>query len=220
MNRTEKLSKLKKLGKDRQSKCYPNFLNIKDILNGEYESDFVSPYTKSAGNVDSQIMVLLQDWASSEGFSKQCNEEIMKFGYNPSLRTNKNFFTLLKQTFNKNISDIFVTNIFPYIKIGNMSKNIPQQYLDQGFEEFCLPQIRIINPKLVICCGKKVFVTVAKYFSDPQRHNPKIHDNFTIDAVTYYYQRHPSPLAINKHGKIRKALSDWQVMKNSMPNNG
>jgi hypothetical protein len=46
--------------------CRPTaeYSGIGDYHDGAYECERVSPYTKTAGNVDADVMVLLQDWAS------------------------------------------------------------------------------------------------------------------------------------------------------------
>ena len=58
MNKKEELSKLAKL---RQSKVYEGYTSIADYANGAYECEYVSPYSKSAHNVDADVFVILKD---------------------------------------------------------------------------------------------------------------------------------------------------------------
>ena len=52
--------------------------------------EYVSPYTKGAGNPESSVMIVLQDWASHEGLvSRGLDPEIVKLGRDPSLLTNR-----------------------------------------------------------------------------------------------------------------------------------
>ena len=69
------------LAKLRQATQWPGYKCIGDYHAGAYECDFVSPYTKKAGNVDAEIMVMLQDWGSDEWGSGRFDEESAKEGY-------------------------------------------------------------------------------------------------------------------------------------------
>ena len=62
----DKRKALIKLARKRQRARWPGYKNLRDYHCGAYECLHVSPYTKSAGNVDSPIMVFLQDWTSDE----------------------------------------------------------------------------------------------------------------------------------------------------------
>lgn len=61
-----KPARLLALAKLRQATRWPNYTSIGDYHGGIYECDLVSPFTKAAGIVDSEIMVLLQDWSSEK----------------------------------------------------------------------------------------------------------------------------------------------------------
>ena len=58
----DKNARLLALARLRQATRWPGYKSIADYHHGVYECDFVSPYTKTAGNVDAEVMVLLQDW--------------------------------------------------------------------------------------------------------------------------------------------------------------
>ena len=66
----DKMAELKRLGSKRKNVCWGGYRPIGDYHEGAYESEYVSPYTKSANNPDAQIMVLLQDWSSDEVLSR------------------------------------------------------------------------------------------------------------------------------------------------------
>ena len=65
----DKRARLLELARERQADRWPGYAAIGDYHEGRYECDFVSPYTRSAANVDAQVMVLLQDWASDASLS-------------------------------------------------------------------------------------------------------------------------------------------------------
>lgn len=90
MDYNYKIKLLKDLGAHRKENCYPRFKNLSDFHGGLYESDFVSPYTKGAGNADAKILILLQDWTSEERIVEGLAPETVELGYSPGLRTNQN----------------------------------------------------------------------------------------------------------------------------------
>ena len=55
---------LRDLARHRQTHVPVGYKGIGEYHDGLYECDFVSPYTKSAHNLDADIVIVLQDWAS------------------------------------------------------------------------------------------------------------------------------------------------------------
>jgi uracil-DNA glycosylase len=60
----DKVARLKELALVRQRSSWPSYRCIGDYHGGVYECGFISPYTRSAGNVDADLMILFQDWSS------------------------------------------------------------------------------------------------------------------------------------------------------------
>jgi hypothetical protein len=214
MNENEtKLKLLKDLGSLRKKSCYQEYFSISDFHDGKYESEFVSPYTNSAQNANSQIVILLQDWSSEERLKGEFREESAKLGYTPKLPTNRNLKRLLFETFNRQLYEVFVTNVFPFIKKGSISSHIPQKDYNKAFSEFCYPQIEIVSPKLVICCGQQVFITVLNHFKKPINNLDPVGNHFESNGFLFYHQRHTGSNGINRNGGILKAIDDWKKMK-------
>ena len=93
MNKEKKLLKLATL---RQNTRYDGYNTIADYENGFYECEFVSPYSKSAHNVNADVFVVLQDWSSDENMHRKC-KETNRLGYTPSVYTNRKLIELLKE---------------------------------------------------------------------------------------------------------------------------
>lgn len=111
-----KEARLKNLAETRQQTAYEGYKNLGDFHNGGYECDFVSPYTKSANNVDSSVFVMLQDWASEDFLSGPFCAATQQYGRTPDRPTNKNLDRLIKEHFQLSISEIYASNLFPFIK--------------------------------------------------------------------------------------------------------
>jgi restriction system protein len=151
LKRRKKLNALKALAKKRQPSRWDGYNGLGDYHNGIYECDYVSRYTKAANNVDSKIMVVLQDWSSNDVLSREKPDpDSVKYGYGRKVATNINLKRLLKTYFGVSLSDIYATNLFPFIKMGSMSSRIPSYDLEKAAIEFARPQIEIVRPRLEV----------------------------------------------------------------------
>lgn len=208
--------KLLSLAKKRATTKPVGYKNISDYHDGIYECEFVSPYSKSAHNENSQILVMLQDWISDDVLSGPPIREAVELGRIPSLPTNRNLERLLSAHFRLNISDIYATNLFPYVKSGNMSGNIPFSTLRWAAREFAIPQIKIIQPVLVVAMGLNCFNALAVELGDVRRGSigEAIDRPIDVGASRVWCQAHTG--ALGQMGRNRllpgKTDQDWSVM--------
>ncbi len=212
-----KLQKMKALGQKRQQTRWPGYASVGDYYEGRYESDFVSPYTKSAKNLDSQIMVLLQDWSSHDSINSGFHSDVEKKGHYPGLPTNKRLIELLDGTFEVKLSEIFATNLFPFIKQGGISATIPRSVLKSAAVEFAIPQIEIVQPKLVICLGLATFQAMqeACEIERADRMDAAIKCPFDFGNTRIWCQAHTGARGQNNRGR-KLATSDWKQMKDDV----
>jgi restriction system protein len=213
----DKRSELLALAKRRQVTRWNGYGGIGDHHASAYECDFVSPYTKTAGNLDAEVMVMLQDWSSDESLKESFDEETAKLGYTQSLPTNRNLVELLNTTFGIALRDTYATNLFPFVKPGKMSERIPQAKLIDAAQEFALPQIRIVNPKLVICLGLATFNALrqACELSACRPLSVAIDNPFSIGTTRVWCQAHTGVLGQNNRnrGGIKRVPQDWLRMR-------
>jgi hypothetical protein len=102
----DKHAELVKLGLKRKNSRWPGFNCLGDYHCGAYECDFVSPYTKTAGNETADIFVLLQDWCSDKTLSGPLDEDAAALGYIPRFCTNRNLVKLLHSTFGMGLIEL------------------------------------------------------------------------------------------------------------------
>jgi uracil-DNA glycosylase len=150
-----KAARLLVLAQKRQASDWPDYKPLKEYHDGAYESDHVSPYTKSAGNVDAEVMVMLQDWSSDVRLSGPLDTDARDSGYTPSLPTNRNLADLLRKHFHLELHQVYGTNLFPFIKRGNLSASISHTDFVRAAREFAVPQIDIMKTRSLICLGMK-----------------------------------------------------------------
>jgi hypothetical protein len=201
------------LAQKRKTTSWPGYRQIGDFHDGAYECDFVSPYTKSAGNVDADIFVLLQDWSSDEAL-RDLDSDCVRYGLRRALPTNKRLVELLRSHFGVELKDIYATNLFPFIKRGGISNSIPMNDLVRAAQEFAFPQIQIVRPKLVVCLGLNTFNAIRAVYrhSPARRMDEAIASPFTFDESRVWCQAHTGARGQNNRGRERVA-EDWRRMQ-------
>lgn len=97
--------------------CQKKYGQVGDFHGGVYDTwELVSPWTKSASNLDTEFIVIGQDWYSDKAILKSKNPWLN--GYNTEAPTNKNLFSLLRETFGLEFSEMYATNLFVFVKLG------------------------------------------------------------------------------------------------------
>ncbi len=71
----QKRQKLRKLAKRRQVHRLQPHACLADFHSGIYECDYVSPWSKSACNVDAEVMIIGQDWVSWDVLERERDEK-------------------------------------------------------------------------------------------------------------------------------------------------
>lgn len=114
-------------------------------------ASWVSPYTKGANRMGGLAFVL-QDWASEEGLRK-FNPDIQLHGRTPELLTNTRLEQLLKRVFDLGLADVYITNAFPFVKVGPMSAAIPVRDVRKAARRFLWRELQLVKPTHVFALG-------------------------------------------------------------------
>jgi restriction system protein len=135
-----------------------NYRRIEEFHDRHYDQhEWVSPWTLSACNVESDLMIIGQDWASEDFLRKDPDPTIRQFGHDPALATNKNLKRLLDEAFGRRFEDTFATNAFVFAKPGGMTSRLAAADLILSVKRFTLKEIEIVQPRMVICLGIGTF---------------------------------------------------------------
>ena len=136
--------------------CYR--LGDERLNNGFWdEDDHVVPWSKTACNYNAKVMLVVRDWDAFKNLSVPLTDKhkrIKLVGRNEYLLTNKRIDKLLSEHLDLAWSDIFATDVFPFIKPGDMRGNLRWPDFVRCAREFALSQIDIVNPLVVICLGR------------------------------------------------------------------
>ncbi len=165
----EKEKQLRQLADKRKQTRIKEYRTLADYHNGKYECDYVSPWSKSAHNVDAEVMIVGHDWSSEKWMSGPFDEQSARRGYSDRFPTNQNLFDLLNRHFGLLFSDVYATNAFPFVKNGKSQGSIKPEDMQWAAREFLLPQIEIIRPVTVICLGLATFNAVRATFGATQK---------------------------------------------------
>lgn len=143
------------LAKRRAEARWPGYAQPEDY--GYDFRSFVSPYTKTAGNRNADVLLVLQDWISHDGLIKRgVDQDIQRLGHDPSIRTNKTLKRLLRRYLDLALTDVYGTNAFVFIKPGGMSAGLPFRDLTRSIRQFTKLEIEIVQPKVVLALGSAV----------------------------------------------------------------
>ena len=209
-----KSEKIEALGLLRKRTHFDGFHDLGEYHSGAYDCEYVSPYTLSAGNFDARVAFILQDWASHESLIAKLDMNVVKLGYTPSQPTNVNLIDLLRRHLNMSLDEVFVTNLFPFIKSGGDSARIPAKPLRRAASMFAIPQVRIVHPVFAVCLGLQVFNTLRSEFGLKQVKNldEGMDSSFEDGGTQYRCQAHTGTFGrINRNhrGCVER---DWRQM--------
>jgi restriction system protein len=200
-----------------------------------FNVDWVSPYSLAFGanppNLDATVMVMAQDWTSDQNMRKdstlaQLKQQYSNLWYTPGLPTNRRLDDLLRNQLRQNPAKVFFTNLFPYIKPGNMSAGIPVGLIRTMANLYAKPQVEIVQPKIVVCLGLATYNGLRHAYGMPELGSTKdaIDEKdggfFTAGETQVWCQAHPGSWGWNNRNKDnpvdangdRQVHRDWARM--------
>ena len=164
MHTAAKKSALLELARRRQTDTVDGYsckyFHFRDF---DCECDHVVPWTISACNVDADLMLIAQDWASEDFLNRltEVQRQAQRaLGQFPNLPTNKKIKHLLAEHMSLSFCETYATNAFTFVKTGKMDARIPLRDLVRSAAAYALPQIAIVRPKMVVCLGSASFNAV------------------------------------------------------------
>ena len=214
--KTEALLQLARL---RQSARLDGFACIGDFHGSIFECDHVSPWTKSGCNVDAEIMIVGQDWSSSDVLARDPPDpHIAAFGFDPKIPTNRNLDRLLERHFGLIRAECYLTNLFPFVKLGKASAKLPLRDLVASAQRYTLPEIRIVSPRLVICLGQRTFIALMRAvgLGESPKMAQAINSPFEFANAMIHCVAHTGGYGVKNRGRCQ-VEKDWQQLAASFP---
>jgi restriction system protein len=193
-----------------------DYRRIEEFHDGYYDQhDWVSPWSLPACNVDSDLMIVGQDWASEDFLQKDPDPKIRQFGHDPALATNRNLKRLLHEAFGRRFEDTFATNAFVFAKPGGMNSRLPVADLILSATRYALKEVEIVRPRMVICLGIGTFNAIRAALNLRPLKLEAI--DYTRPAVTYCGSEvhgvpHVGARGLSATGGYGRSLEIWKTL--------
>ena len=130
---------------------WPGYLQPEDF--GYDFRDWVSPYTKGAHALGG-IAIVLQDWSIEDVLRGGPDPDIQACGRTRELLTNRRLEGLVGSVLGLELIEVFVTNIFPFIKHGSISSRVPRRDAVQAATQFAKRELEIVRPIITLALGR------------------------------------------------------------------
>jgi len=198
-----------------------NLSNPSFIKNGQWDSDHIGPWSLWQGNLDTEIIVVGQDWGDIRYFEKWQGRD--QVSGNP---TNTNLQQLLetigisiKKPQDKQREIIFLSNVILCLKTGGLQAKVEKEWFENCSKNFLSPLIDIIKPKIVISLGKSVSETILNLYKVPYLKSAKFSkivesSPFLLTQETYLFPMyHCGAGSINRNRSFNLQKQDWKKLK-------
>lgn len=197
--------------------CRPELTNPSHVKEGKLDSDRLGPYSLWQGNIDSQVLVIAQDFAdittfqSGKGWPGEVN------------RTNLTLVELAAAAGldiappkrNRPDNKLFFTNAVLCLKQGNMQSMISSSCFRECGERFLRPTIELIKPKAVVSLGTRALDATLRGFGLSRSGGLisliEAGKTFSLPCgATLFPMCHPSQTVLNTRRSLEHQTSDWK----------
>ncbi|UDL87274.1 hypothetical protein LGH82_18955 [Mesorhizobium sp. PAMC28654] len=213
-----KRAALRKLAIARKNDRLPPHRCFGDFHDGAYDrQDYVVPWTISAHNYDSDVMIIGQDWNSEANLAGPFDPDQQQFGQKPDLPTNRNLRRLLLEHLGMRFEQTYATDLFVFAKPGNMDSRISRAHLAYCAETYCRPQIDIVNPLVVICLGSATYNTLRRAEGLPRLTlTEALKERFPYRNSEIFAVTHTGGRTFNAAGGFEGVRLQWERIANRL----
>ena len=203
--------------------CGEELTNPSACEGGAYDSDHIGPWTLWQGKLDSELMVVGQDWGDREYFIENRGRDLAK---NP---TNETLHELLK-SIGLNVEKptpedsgggtIFLTNAVLCLKEGGMQGKTKSAWFQNCGSEFLRRTIEIVRPRVIVTLGERAYGAVADLYGINRqvfRSAVECEDGFELQiGIRLFPVYHCGKRILNTHRKIDAQINDWKKIRKAL----
>jgi uracil-DNA glycosylase len=144
--------------------------NPAEIDKGIFDSDNIGPWSLWQGNLNTQLMIIGQDWGDTGTFRRYSGREP------DNNQTNKTIRELLASIeisvpppspSDLGANTIFLTNAILCLKEGGLGATVKGEWFNNCGPHYLKPLIEIISPKVVVSLGVPAYETICKQYNLP-----------------------------------------------------
>ncbi len=176
-SKTERYAVLVSARKRYDSQGILDLSNPAQVEGGRYDSDEVGPWTRWAGDLDADIMVVGQDWGDVAYFVAQRGLDApgnptnaalaaLLAGVSRPLPPAPTAIAPLRGEANRR-TRVFLTNALLWLKTGGLGAKVSDEWFTGDSAIFLLEQIAIVQPRVVVALGQQAHRAVLRAFDLP-----------------------------------------------------
>ena len=123
---------------------------------------------------------------------------------------------LLKRHFRLKRAQCYLTNLFALIKPGGVSAGIRMTDMVWSAQEFTIPEIRIVRPKVAICLGLRTFRALSRAagHTPPRMMADAIAAPFRLGDSMVHCVAHTGAFGTNNRSRTQ-VEEDWRKLAKS-----
>lgn len=187
------------------------------VADGRYDCDEIGPWTLWQGNLDSELVVVGQDWGDISYFEKWEGRD-QPYG-NP---TNENLQKLLKivgveirKPRDSQDQAAFFTNLILCLKTGGLQGRVDDQWFANCSHTFFKPLLEIIRPKVIVALGKKVSESILSLYGIPHAKNAAFSRLVSqspyqlTNSMVFFPVYHCGARSVNRNRSLPEQEEDW-----------
>jgi DNA polymerase len=198
------------------------------VEQGRYDQDDIGPWSLWQGNLNSNLVVVGQDWGGIPYFSRWEGRD--QPSGNP---TNENLKELLKivgieirNPREQQDQIVFLTNLVLCLKKGGLQDRVEDQWFVNCASAFFKPLLEIMNPKVVIALGKKASDSILGLYgipyskSAPFRSIVERSPYSLSNTVSLFPVYHCGVGSVNRNRPMLQQREDWLKIGKWLQNKG
>ena len=192
--------------------------NASVIEGGIFDCDEIGAWSQWQGNLDAELMVVAQDFGDVRWFLREKGRPTSR---KPS-RTNKALVELLgfagfsirlaHQTSGK--GPLFFTNGVLCMKQGGASASVKDHWFRNCGMFFLRPLIDLVQPKVIVCLGKKAYRGVlTAYKMSPREFSSAVESDepdVLSSGIAVFAVYHCAARVQNTHRNLAAQREDWK----------
>jgi hypothetical protein len=181
-SKRERYSKLVESRKAYDAEGISGLANPSHVEGGRYDSNEVGPWTRWAGDLDADLMVVGQDWgdvsyfARNRGFDDPRNATslalaglLYSVGRTVPLIPTSGGPTRVDES---RKTRVFLTNALLWLKEGGLSSAVKEGWFSGDSATFLLEQIAIVQPRVVVALGQRAYIAILNAYDLPVPKGP------------------------------------------------
>lgn len=181
-----------------------------------YDVDEIEPWAQWQNNLDAKVLVVGQEYCDVETYTRtQAKVELQADRYKyPANKNLREFLTILgldpgHPTAPNKTNPVFMTNCVMGLKEPPMSANFKAKWLRESGDEFLIPLIRIIRPKVIIPIGTHATRSLGRLFNFPVgAHTAAVMNHVERDGMAICPVFHTGGLGFRHRARVDQ-MKDW-----------